>query len=166
METLGDRIHKLRKENNISQEELAFALNVTRQTISRWENNSVKPTEENLKILSDYFKTDILTLTNGDSEIATVTEVCEVEVKRGSPNQMSKRYLYIVISFLLLACIAVCIFTSVTMLSPIENPSINNRIAYRFNYIGIICVVASIVSFIILSLIWIIYFINRKKNKM
>ena len=100
METLGDRIHNLRKENNISQEELAFALNVTRQTISRWENNSVKPTEENLKILSDYFKTDILTLTNGDSEIATVTEVCEVEVKRGSPNQMSKRYLYIVISFL------------------------------------------------------------------
>ena len=44
METLGDRIHNLRKENNISQEELAFALNVTRQTISRWENNSVKPT--------------------------------------------------------------------------------------------------------------------------
>ena len=111
-------------------------------------------------------QTCALPISNGDSEIATVTEVCEVEVKRGSPNQMSKRYLYIVISFLLLACIAVCIFTSVTMLSPIENPSINNRIAYRFNYIGIICVVASIVSFIILSLIWIIYFINRKKNKM
>ena len=35
---LGDNIRKYRKLNNMSQDELAEKLNVTRQSISLWEN--------------------------------------------------------------------------------------------------------------------------------
>ena len=35
--SIGKNILKLRKLNNLSQEELANKLNVTRQTISKWE---------------------------------------------------------------------------------------------------------------------------------
>ncbi|MDO4284863.1 MAG: helix-turn-helix transcriptional regulator [Eubacteriales bacterium] len=35
--TLGEKIQKLRKQHGLSQEALAEKLNVTRQTISKWE---------------------------------------------------------------------------------------------------------------------------------
>lgn len=34
---IGDMILKLRKEKGLSQEEVAEKLNVTRQTVSKWE---------------------------------------------------------------------------------------------------------------------------------
>ena len=41
--TLGDNIQYLRKVNNITQEELAERLSVSRQTISKWEMNQTYP---------------------------------------------------------------------------------------------------------------------------
>lgn len=40
---LGERLLKLRKEKKLSQEEVAEKLNVTRQTISKWETNQSMP---------------------------------------------------------------------------------------------------------------------------
>ena len=40
---LGDNIKKYRKENNISQEELAEKIGVSRQSISLWENGKANP---------------------------------------------------------------------------------------------------------------------------
>ena len=37
--TFGEKLTAARKEKNLSQEELAQKLYVTRQAISRWENN-------------------------------------------------------------------------------------------------------------------------------
>ena len=52
---LGDKIKKLRKENNLSQEQLAEKLHVSRQAISKWESNKVYPDIENLILLRDIF---------------------------------------------------------------------------------------------------------------
>ena len=35
--TLGERLTELRKKKNLSQEDVAEKLNVTRQTVSKWE---------------------------------------------------------------------------------------------------------------------------------
>ena len=40
---LGEKILKMRKEHNLSQEQLAEKLNVSRQTISNWENGKFYP---------------------------------------------------------------------------------------------------------------------------
>ena len=40
---LGEKIFELRKRKNLSQEEVAEILNVTRQTISKWETNQSTP---------------------------------------------------------------------------------------------------------------------------
>ena len=39
----GNKLYELRKSKNLSQEELADKLNVTRQTISKWETNQSTP---------------------------------------------------------------------------------------------------------------------------
>lgn len=53
---LGDNIRKHRKLNNMSQDELAEKLNVTRQSISLWETGQTQPSLENIVALAKLFK--------------------------------------------------------------------------------------------------------------
>lgn len=46
--TLGDKLAKLRRENNYTQEQLAELLGVSRQAISKWESNTAYPETEKL----------------------------------------------------------------------------------------------------------------------
>lgn len=52
---LGDKIRQHRKLFHMSQEELAEKLNVSRQSISLWENNQTQPTIENIIVISKLF---------------------------------------------------------------------------------------------------------------
>lgn len=54
--TLGERICKLRTERNLSQGDLAEALDVSRQSISKWETNSSVPELDKLVKLSELFE--------------------------------------------------------------------------------------------------------------
>ncbi|MGN0805492.1 MAG: helix-turn-helix domain-containing protein [Candidatus Coproplasma sp.] len=49
--TFGEKLTIARKEKNLSQEELAKKLYVTRQAISRWENDTAQPSLEMLSAL-------------------------------------------------------------------------------------------------------------------
>lgn len=63
--TLGEKLCELRKRNNISQIELAEELYVSRQTISRWEQDAVTPSTENLLRISKKFGVPLEELVNG-----------------------------------------------------------------------------------------------------
>lgn len=52
---IGERINYLRKTNNMSQEELAEKLHISRQTVSRWENNSSQPDIDSILAISNLF---------------------------------------------------------------------------------------------------------------
>ena len=52
---LGNKILELRKKEKLSQEELAEKINVTRQTISKWELNETTPDIKQAKELSKIF---------------------------------------------------------------------------------------------------------------
>lgn len=51
----SNRLYELRKQKGLSQEELANRLNVTRQTISKWEVGDSTPDMEKLVAISDLF---------------------------------------------------------------------------------------------------------------
>lgn len=53
--TLGEKISKLRTTNKMSQGDLAEKLNVSRQSISKWETNASVPELDKLVLLSDLF---------------------------------------------------------------------------------------------------------------
>ena len=53
--TIGERLLKLRKERNISQEDLANVLDVSRQTISKWETDQSQPDFDKIIPLCEYF---------------------------------------------------------------------------------------------------------------
>jgi transcriptional regulator with XRE-family HTH domain len=53
--TLSEKIQKLRKSNNLSQEQLAAELNVSRQSVSKWELGAAVPELDKLRLLSHFF---------------------------------------------------------------------------------------------------------------
>lgn len=53
--TIAEKIKKLRKDNNMTQEDLAEKLNVSRQTISKWETNVVIPDADNIVSICKLF---------------------------------------------------------------------------------------------------------------
>ena len=52
---LGERLYELRTKNNMSQGALAERLDVSRQTVSKWENNLSVPETEKILQLSEIF---------------------------------------------------------------------------------------------------------------
>lgn len=63
--SIGERISELRKQQNISQGQLAKALDVSRQAVSKWENDQTAPDTINLIRLADLLRTDTEYLATG-----------------------------------------------------------------------------------------------------
>ena len=53
--TIGEKITKLRKEQNLTQEQFAELLNVSRQSVSKWELNITYPDTDKLIRMSKLF---------------------------------------------------------------------------------------------------------------
>lgn len=53
--TTGDKIAKLRKEQNLTQEQFAQSMEVSRQSVSKWESGLAFPETEKLIRMSDLF---------------------------------------------------------------------------------------------------------------
>lgn len=66
--TLGERIYHLRNERNMTQGDLADALGVSRQSISKWETNSAVPELDKLVKLGEYFGVSMDALILGEQQ--------------------------------------------------------------------------------------------------
>ena len=98
---LNEQITQLRKQKKLSQEELAAALQVSRQAVSKWENGVSNPDTENLIRLAEIFEVDVNVLI-GSQENQKSTQ--EEKVPEGKiPDQ---RRLVRLLSVLL--AVAVC----------------------------------------------------------
>ena len=63
--SIGERISQLRNQKNISQGQLAQALDVSRQAISKWENDQSSPDTIHLIKLADILDTEVEYLATG-----------------------------------------------------------------------------------------------------
>lgn len=65
--TLGEKIKQAREEKNLSQEELAEKLGVSRQAVSKWENDNAIPQGMNRELISQVLDVDLSSLGTGYS---------------------------------------------------------------------------------------------------
>ena len=65
---IGDNIKFYRKKNQLTQDDIAEACNVTRQAVSKWENGESLPTVENLYALSRLLHTSVDDILIGEKE--------------------------------------------------------------------------------------------------
>lgn len=76
--TFGNYIYNMRKKHGASQSELAEALEVTPQAVSKWENGATKPKTDIIKKMAkmwDVTVDDILQCKMGDEEKAKITKI-------------------------------------------------------------------------------------------
>ena len=78
--SLGEKICKLRTEKNLSQGDLADALEVSRQSISKWETNGSVPDLDKLVKLSELFDISLDELITGKEKIEQPAATPEIEL--------------------------------------------------------------------------------------
>lgn len=66
MQKIGRFLAELRKDKNLTQEELGEKIGVTNKTVSRWENGNYLPPVEILQILSKLYDVSINEILSGE----------------------------------------------------------------------------------------------------
>ena len=59
MSKFSENLIRLRKEKGLTQQGLAYYLDITQQCISEWENDKIEPTLSNLVRIADCFEVSI-----------------------------------------------------------------------------------------------------------
>ena len=88
-------ITSLRTRNNLTQEELAQKVHVTRQAVSRWESGETTPNTETLKLLSKVFNVSINTLLGSPRQL--ICQCCgmpleDVSISREPDGAFNEEY--------------------------------------------------------------------------
>ena len=102
--SFGKNLESLRKQKGWSQDKLAEKLNLSRQAISKWENETNKPDIDNVKSISKLFAIRIDDLL--DNELPE--KAAKVDVRKAEKKEaISKIVKYMVIAIILLYLISV-----------------------------------------------------------
>ena len=94
----------LRKKALLSQEELAEKLDVTRQTISKWELGQSKPDIDKLQMMSKLFEVDVNTLTNEDISLEDKAET--KEDKNNKKEDGDRKFILYILIIIFIASLA------------------------------------------------------------
>lgn len=74
LQKIGTFLKELRKEKELTQEQLAETLNVSRRTVSRWETGSNMPDLDLLVEMADLYQVDLRELLNGERKNEKMNE--------------------------------------------------------------------------------------------
>lgn len=97
--TVGERLLKLRKEKNMSQEELANVLDVSRQTVSKWETGESMPDFNKICPLCEYFGITSDELLSGKQNI--------IEAKQEDKKEKFARNIAIAVALYIISLVAI-----------------------------------------------------------
>lgn len=107
---IGSFLKELRKENNMTQEQLGERIGVTNKTVSRWETGNYMPPVESLVLLSDIYGISINEILAGKRlEMDELREVADDNVTKvlgeleGDCKKFEKRMIIILIINAILA---------------------------------------------------------------
>ena len=105
-----EKLVVLRKQNLLSQEQLAEKLNVTRQTISKWEIGDTTPDINQVKIISKIFNISIDELVDNDINNVIVEKISNTEKLAGITIKILKVLGVMIIVFIVLIFLFVIFF--------------------------------------------------------
>lgn len=99
---LGENIYRYRTANKLSQGDLADSLSVSRQSVSKWENNSAQPELDKLIKMSNLFQLSLDELVFGNAPPANAS----TPTQRRRPQHTPLRIRSLVGISLLVSCLA------------------------------------------------------------
>ena len=113
---IGTFLKELRRERNITQEQLADKMMVSRRTVSRWETGSNMPDLDILIDISEFYDVDLKEILNGErKEKSMNTETKDTimkvaEYSNDEKEKMTKRFHIMFIVALVFLTVAIAVF--------------------------------------------------------
>ena len=107
---LGKQIYELRKKANLSQEQLAEKVGVSRQTISKWELGETAPDIKQAQVLSQVFSVSLDELTGNDTKEVIYKKVSNTEKLAGLIIKVIKIWGIIILTCLIVAVVGIVLF--------------------------------------------------------
>lgn len=107
---LGENLYNLRKKKNLSQEEVAEKLNVTRQTISKWETGESKPDFDKIVPICELFditSDELLTGEISESKEKKDSKISQATVEDHYSNEISKKRAFLLSSGIFLYFVSI-----------------------------------------------------------
>lgn len=86
---LGEKIYQQRTKKRLSQGDLAKMLNVSRQSISKWENNTATPDLEKIVKMSEIFEISLDELIKGEENVVTNETVTFNDIQTEESTEFS-----------------------------------------------------------------------------
>lgn len=87
--TFGEKLLKLRSDAGFSQDKLAEMLEVSRQSVSKWERDEAMPDTDKIVLISKIFSVSTDSLLKDEDEIKTAGEGTDSEVKEETAQMIS-----------------------------------------------------------------------------
>ena len=87
----GNKLYKLRKEKGLSQEELANRLEITRQTVSKWELGDSTPDMEKLVLLAELFEISLDELVLDKNPLTAKLDAFAAKVMTGERKKKARK---------------------------------------------------------------------------
>lgn len=84
---IANRLVNLRKENGLSQEQLAEKIGVSRQAVSKWERSEASPDTDNIILLARLYNVSLDELLRTEDEIPVRTEASDEEYETGTAEK-------------------------------------------------------------------------------
>lgn len=125
---LGEKIYELRTRKNLSQGDLANALDVSRQSISKWETNTSVPELDKLVKLSELFEVSLDELVLDKAPVIPEEKVIYVEKRE---NGSARK-----IAGVILLCFGAMVWLLLTLLGGVMEGFV---LALPFAAFGLIC---------------------------
>lgn len=89
-ETFGERLARLRRQRNLTQEEIGEQVSVSAQAVSKWENDISYPDVPTLVILADILDVSLDTLLGKEKEEKTTPSIVPLENRKDFNSMMLK----------------------------------------------------------------------------
>ncbi|MDH6364541.1 transcriptional regulator with XRE-family HTH domain [Enterococcus sp. PF1-24] len=133
MELLGLRLKRLRNEKGCSQEDVAKYLYLTRQTISKWENDRSVPDVYNLMLLADFYSVSFFELSGMEEKLHN----SEKNVLKNNNKEMEHKKMKKRIAFIMIGTIVVLTYFFLLVSSYSRQKAIDEYTANDFCLYGV-----------------------------
>lgn len=154
---LQETIYTLRKKSGLSQEQLAEVLEVSRQSVSKWESGLSVPDMEKIVAMSKFFgvTTDYLLLGQGDSTAPNPAAPSPAPPSSGSANLTIGIVLCVAGVLGMLACGLLMLF------APATTEQLNYASAININGSGIVLILC--MGLLIFGA-WVVFSVLKKRG--
>ena len=168
---IGNKINQLRKLSGMTQEQLAEKLNVSRQTISKWESDSTSPDLESIVKISRIFHVSLDDLLKeGEAGVARKTDE-QITLEDEKINLHNRKMTLLLISGLIFIMVSILNFAYVIAL---QSTTLSTQyMLYRYIVTGqyenapidyMRLMIPSIIAAAIGVILFISYTIERRKK--